>query len=82
MNKMTKDKNRADYIATENEMIDHLLAVVRELGTKNIALINNVKAKLQRGTATNYDFELVKKQTELVVFYQKELRKRFFKHYC
>jgi len=71
--KVVKDKNRADYIASESEMINHLISVVEKQAIKTAELTREVKLKLQQGEDINSDIKDVEKEVELLRFYQKEL---------
>lgn len=73
-NTKVKDKSRADYVAIDQEMYEHLLKVTQEQHTKIGELINSLRLKVMGHIDKPEDWLELREQEKQQNFYYKELR--------
>jgi hypothetical protein len=66
-------KNRADYHATDLEMVGHLLKVSQAQTTKAKRIYAECQAKIKDGSVTVYDCDEVLREVDLHLYYHNAL---------
>ena len=60
----------------KDEVVEHLIEVIKSQAQKNMVLCREVKYKLDKGTATNEDIKGILVEMNELEFYKRELLKR------
>jgi hypothetical protein len=73
-----KSNDRADYIATDKEMMEHLANVTQSQSRQTIEIVKKLKQKVLNFCDTANDWEEANCAVQLQEFYKKKLFDLFF----